>query len=130
MIEKLKVKDVNEIGDPEILKNNSLKGYVSERKLIRYIKQNISKIEDYLLEKHKIKKEVFLKDAETKEKREKRLKYNNADPYEKYTSSELLIYRIIGMDAKSCISAFDIFEDEGIEPCIDFIHKHFPLMKL
>ena len=88
------------------------------------------KIEDYLKEKYNISKLVSLKIKEEKEDRDKRLKYNSGDPYETYASSDLLISKLISLDANNCIEALDIYDYEGVRSFIDFIQKNFPILRL
>lgn len=120
----------DEIGFHDENRKKSLKGYVSERKLVRFIKENKDEIEKYLLSEYHIPPEVSLKVKEEKIDREKRLKYNTKDPYETYLAIDLIESRLIAMNAEECIELLDIYEYEGVYKFIDYIQLHYPILRL
>lgn len=120
----------NLIGENMNYDRSALSGYKAEGQIKRLLSQNNDKVTDYLSEVHKIPDTIKVKKDETDSERMKRLKYELPEPYEHFTSIELLKDNVVSLNSRACIKAVRIYEKEGLMTMVDYLIKAAPIQIL
>jgi hypothetical protein len=125
-VKTLKV-STSEIGENFGYDRNSLKGFKAEKTIKRILSENVDAVSEHLFTKHKINHDVQVRLFEEDNEREKRLKYQLPEPYEYFTSVELLKDNVTDLSSRFCLEAIDIHNKEGILKMVDYLVEKAPI---
>lgn len=110
------------IGDGGKYDKSSLKAYVYESKLKRVIVTSTDEVKEYLKSKFNISDKIRVK-SEVKDE-------DGNSQYEEFDVIDNIKSKLIGMDSKTCLKLWEIYEEKGLHSLINAIQFLSPIQRI